>query len=197
MGTPPNPSQKFISWWLNMQIWVPVRDISIQTDTGIIPWLASHLITQNFLCNYSFNILLMEYRFHLRQPMLSDWRTLFWMTFNSITSKPCMNPANISTRSIAGRNNQVITQQQINRFQINSLNAKRITHGENQCLGEPWERLQEKWQRASPQMHFVPWSILKHVFIPVANVSIQFIRCIYFSWMLEHSCRTYSAERIW
>lgn len=47
-----------------------------------------------------------------------------------------------------------------------------VTHGE-QGLGELRERLQEKMQRALPQVNFVPWIALGCDFMPPAT-NIQF-----------------------
>ena len=46
-----------------------------------------------------------------------------------------------------------------------------------------------------PQVHFVPWIVLEHDFVPpVANIYIQFLRHAYSCCMSEHSYRTQSGQ---
>ena len=45
------------------------------------------------------------------------------------------------------------------------------------------------------QVHFVPWIVLGHDFVPsVTNIYVQFIRHVYSCWISDHSYRTQSGQ---
>lgn len=63
----------------------------------------------------------------------------------------------------------------------------------------PWGTVREvpgkKGRGLFPQAPFVSWIVLEFDFMPpVTNIYSQFIRCVYFCWISEHSYRTQSGH---